>query len=48
MTVAVGGSALAALRASAQPAAALSETYPQAAALAYMANGGKVDQAKYP
>lgn len=49
MTVAVGGSALAASRLTAQAAApVLSEADPQAVALGYRADNTKVDQAKYP
>ena len=49
MTVVASGSALAASRASAQPAApALSDADPQATALGYKADGSKVDKAKYP
>lgn len=49
MTVAVGGSALAASRLTAQAAApVLSEADPQAVALGYRADNTKVDKAKYP
>lgn len=48
MSVVAGTGALAAARASAAPAAALSETDPQAVALGYKADATKVDKAKYP
>jgi High potential iron-sulfur protein len=48
MTVVAGGGALAASRASAQAAPALSESDPQAVALGYKADNTKVDKAKYP
>ena len=47
MTVVAGGSALGAMRASAQ-APVLAETDPQAVALGYKADNTKVDKAKYP
>lgn len=48
MTVVAGGSALAALGASAQAAPVLSESDPQAVGLGYKADNTKVDAAKYP
>ena len=48
LAVAAGGTALAASRVSAQGAAKLEESDPQATALGYKADASKVDAAKYP
>ena len=48
MTLVAGSGMLAASRAPAQAAPALSEADPQAAALGYKADTTKVDKAKYP
>lgn len=48
ITVVAGSGLLAASRASAQAAPALTEADPQAAALGYKADASKVDKAKYP
>ncbi|CAN5905914.1 high-potential iron-sulfur protein [soil metagenome] len=48
LAVMAGGTALAASRVSAQGAAKLEETDPQAAALGYKADATKVDKTKYP
>lgn len=48
LSVVATGTALAATRASAQAAAKLEESDPQAAALGYKSDSSKADQAKFP